>query len=277
MLVGEVDVVSRTCEVVSWWLTNRAKKFAAGQKDTMNVNPFMLPLVSALHGTTSVEELGEVLLAAHLLGGHSTGFGKLIDEKLLPTVFGTSKLDARFRASTPPYSQAAFNDIDHVVHRGASVDLLSLKASPWTLNLSMARDLNTSFEQIRDYQMEPNPGKYGEIAVGVIYGTADSLTDKYQVLRGETPVQRNKHKVSDLTATVKVYAGRAFWAWLNDGEPSTQDWVLDGVLEAATSFGKTSDQRALVRSLVTGSTSLTALGTDGADLKWRDFLSSVNG
>jgi len=277
MLVEEFDVVTRTKDVVSWWLTNRARKFAAGQKDTMNVNPFMLPLVSALHGTDSVEELGEVLLAAHLLGGHSTGFGKLVDEKLLPQVFRTSKLDAKFRSTTPPYSQASFNDIDHLVQRENHVDLLSLKASPWTLNLSVARDLNKSFEQIRDHQMEPNPGKYGEIAVGVIYGTASTLTDKYHVLRGETLAQRNKHKVVDVTRDVNVYAGREFWSWLNDGEVQTQDWVLNGVVEAAAVFGSTSEQRKLVRALVANNPSLSALGTDHGNLQWKAFLDNVNG
>lgn len=271
------DVVAVTEAVVTAWLTLRARKFVEAQKDTMNVNPFMLPLVAALHGTDTVEEMGELLLGAHLIGGHNTGFGKLIDEKLLPAVFETSKLSANFRASTPPYTQAAFNDIDHVVHRAGHDDLLSLKASPWTLNLSVARDLNASFEQIRDHQMEPNPGKYGEIAMGVIYGTASALTDKYQILRGETAAQRSKHKVSDLTSTVNVYAGREFWTWLNEGERSTQDWLLEGILSAASKFGTAKDQKALVKAMVTDNTSLSKLGTSAGKLDWSAFLASING
>jgi hypothetical protein len=276
-LKTQTEIVSATESVVTTWLTLRARKFVEAQKDTMNVNPFMLPLVAALHGTDTVEEMGELLLGAHLIGGHNTGFGKLIDEKLLPAVFETSKLSAKFRATTPPYTQAAFNDIDHIVHRATYDDLLSLKASPWTLNLSVARDLNASFEQIRDHQMEPNPGKYGEIAMGVIYGTASALTDKYQILRGETKAQRSKHKVSDLTGTVNVYAGRDFWTWLNEGEQLTQDWLLEGILTAASKFGTASDQKSLVKAMVTDSKSLTKLGTTAGKLNWSAFLESING
>jgi hypothetical protein len=271
------EVVSSTAHVTNWWLTNRAKKFGHDQKDTMNVNPFMLPLIAALHGAEDVESLGELLLGGHLMAGHSTGFGKLVDEKLLPTVFGTSKLDAKFRASTPPFSQAAFNDIDHVVHRDGYDELLSLKASPWTLNLSVACDLNKSFEQIRDHHIEPNPGKYGQIVMGVIYGTAGTLTDKYQILRGETERQRKKHKVSDVTDKVSVLAGRDFWSWLNEGQADTQDWILEGVLEAARAFGSSESQREVVKSLVLNNKSLAKLGTGPADLNWSAFLTSING
>lgn len=271
-------IVNGTAEVVGGWLASRqASKFAITAKETINVNPFLLPLVAAMHGTESVEELGELLLAAHLIGGHNTGFGKLFDEKLLPRVFGTSKLDARYRAATAPYSQSAFNDIDHIVHRAGHDDLLSLKASAWTINLGGARDLNKSFADIRLHHIKPYPGKYGEIAVGVLTGTAASLTDKYQILRGETAKQRLKHDVTDLTDTVHVYAGREFWAWLNADERETQEWVLEGVLEAASSYQDSARQKELIRALSTSSDAFRALGEDRAAPDWNAMMRQVNG
>jgi len=270
------EVVNGTRDVVAWWLRNRQQqKFTTGQHATYNPNPFLLPLVAALHGADNVEELGELLIAGHLVGGHNTGFGKLFDEKLLPQVFGTSKLDAAYRANTPPYSQSAFNDIDHVVHRDGHDDLLSLKASRWTINLGGAKDLNRSFEQIRMHHIRPYPGRYGEIAVGVLYGK--ELTDKYQVLRGETGRQRRLHDVIDVTDTVNVYSGRDFWTWLNSNEPATQDWILEGTLKAADEFKDSGRQKALIQAMVSGSESLGALRSEDGDFDWSGMLNHVNG
>lgn len=270
------EVVAKTKEVVLWWLTNRREqKFTISENDTFNPNPFLLPLVAALHGVESVDELGEILLAGHLIGGHNTGFGKLFDEKLLPRVFDTKKLDKKFRVSTPPYSQSAFNDIDHVVPRRGYDDLLSLKASRWTINLGGAKDLNRSFEQIRLHHMKPYPGRYGEIAVGVLYGR--ELTDKYQVLRGETPRQRGLHDVVDLTDTVHVYSGKEFWSWLNDGEQLTQDWIMEGLLLATEEFKGSSAQKALMYDLVQNSENLRILGAGSGNFEWHKMLKHVNG
>ncbi len=276
MTLDEARVTEGTEGVIAWWLSTRQKnKFVGSHRETISVNPFLLPLVAALHGVDDVEELGEVLIAAHLIGGHNTGFGKLFDEKLLPQVFGTSKLDSKFRAATAPYSQSAFNDIDHIVHRDGFDDLLSLKASPWTINLGGARDLNKSFELIRLHHVKPYPGKYGEIAMGVLYGS--QLTDKYQILRGETQRQRNLHDVVDITDTVNVYAGRAFWSWLNDGEDATQEWVLSGVLKAAATFKEGTNQKELISALVGSSAAFASLLSDDGQPDWSKMLRSVNG
>ena len=236
---------------------------------------FCFLLVAALHGVDSVEELGEILLAGHLVGGHNTGFGKLFDEKLLRRIFDIRKLDKRFREFTPPYSQSAFNDIDHVVPRDGYDDLVSLKSSRWTINLGGARDLNRSFEQIRQHHMRPYPGRYGEIAVGVLYGR--ELTDKYREVLGETERQRRLHDVTDLTDTVQVYSGREFWSWLNDGQSDIQYWIMDGLLLAVEEFKGTSAQKALMFDLVRNSENLRVLGADGNNFEWHKMLKHVNG
>lgn len=271
------EIVDGSDRVGRWWLANRQKKLHGGTRETINVNPFMLPMVMAYHGLDSVEELGELMLGSHLIGGHSTGFGKLIDEKLLPHVFGTQKFDAAYRRVTPPYSQSAFNDIDHAVFRDGYTDLLSLKASPWTINLGGAKDLNASFHQIRDYYIRPAPGTYGEIAVGVWYGHKGELTDKYTILRGADAVKNRKHNVVDLTDNVNVYAGRCFWTWLNFGESRTQEWVLEGLIQAARSMTEKDKQQAAIHGLIKESSAFKDLSLSDGSPDWFSVLRRVNG
>lgn len=271
------EVVEGTRRVGEWWLENRQAKLHGSARETINVNPFLLPMVMAYHGLDNVEEIGELLLASHLISGHSTGLGKLMDEKLLPHVFGTQKFDKKFRSSTPPYSQAAFNDIDHAVYRDGYIDLLSVKASPWTINLGGAKDLNASFADIRTYYMNPNPGSYGEIAVGVLYGDKSGLTDKYTILRGSDEVKNSKHQVVDVSDSVNVYAGKEFWSWLNFGVGETQEWVLEGIVQAAASVTDRDEQKAAIRGLIRSSEAFRGLSLDDGSPDWRAVLKRING
>lgn len=191
----------------------------------MSVNPLMLPILYELHDATRFAEIGELLLAGHLMGSYATGFGKLADEKLLPLIFGTTKLTKAYRNATPPLSADYFDNIDHVVPRpGQRPTLLTLKASRWTINLSAALNLNSSFDGIvRSY-----PGQYSGIVVGVLFGRTDQLSDKYDLLRG---INRGApHNVVDVRGHVQVLAGRSFWSWINGDEPKTQDWILNGIV-----------------------------------------------
>ena len=143
-----------------------------------------MPFLFDYHNLDSFEDLADLVIASHLMTGHNTGFGKLIDEKILPNVFGAKKLDSTFRKSTPPFGEACFDEIDHIVERDdGTKELLSLKAGKWTIQLTMAVQLNTSFNEI----LNQHPGVANNIAVGVFYGTKDGLTDKYDILRGIKP------------------------------------------------------------------------------------------
>ncbi|MFL4477933.1 hypothetical protein ACIPUB_06550 [Paeniglutamicibacter sp. ORCA_105] len=271
------EVVSGTADELLWWIEQREGKLQGAGSETMGVNPFMLPVVAALHGLDTQDELATLLMAAHLMQGHSTGFGKLLDEKLLPKVFGTTKLDKKFRKNTPPYSHSAFNEIDHLVTRPNGIELLSLKASPWTINLSTATELNKSFKGIRDSYITPYPGIYIGIAMGVTYGAPEALTDKYQILRGLRPDQRSKHMVDDLTQHVSVYAGREFWAWLNFGEMSTQDWVMEGILKATKSIDGPAVRKTHLINLAKQYSNLPAISSSGGAFNWESILERING
>ncbi len=271
------EVVAGTKRELVWWIQQREKKLQGAGSETMSVNPFMLSVVAALHGIDNQDDLASLLMAAHLMQGHSTGFGKLLDEKLLPRVFGTTKLDKKFRQSTPPYSHSAFNEIDHLVIRPNGTELLSLKASPWTINLSTATELNKSFKGIRDSYIVPYPGTYLGIVMGVTYGASTALTDKYQILRGERPDQRSKHMVDDLTKHVTVQSGRDFWSWLNFGESDTQDWVLEGILEAVKTLAEPAVRKTYMVNLAKQYSNLPAITSVDAGFDWQSILRRING
>lgn len=232
-------VIAGVSNQIIWWMGERQKKLVELRHETMSVNPFLLPLVFGIHQFQNFDELAEFLVAAHLSTGYATGFGKLIDEKILPHVFGTTKLDKATRRNKP-LSMSVFDEIDHIIPAapGKPPKLLSLKAGKWTIQLTMAVQLNKTFKELLELRDSKKLGSFtfDEIAVGVFYGTKETLTDKYDILRG---INRGaNHDVMDLRQHVHVYAGREFWSWLNGGEQQTQEWVLEGIVQGFTKAEK---------------------------------------
>ena len=228
----KAEVIAGVSKQIVWWMGERQKKLTELRHETMSVNPFLLPLIFGIHQFQDFDELAEFLVAAHLSTGYATGFGKLIDEKILPQVFGTTKLDKATRR-TAPLTMSVFDEIDHIIPaaNGKPAKLLSLKAGRWTIQLTMAVQLNKAFKELLELRDSKKLGGFifDEIAVGVFYGTKDTLTDKYDILRG---INRGaNHDVTPLIEHVHVYAGREFWTWLNGGEQETQEWVLEGILQ----------------------------------------------
>ena len=221
--MNHYEVVNETSKWIQWWVNQRKGKLKNHLSGTMSVNPFMLPVIFDIHNISSFEELGELLIGSHLMTGHSTGFGKLVDEKILPNVFKTIKLDKAYRSKHSPLHKSMFDEIDHIIELpNGKNSLLSLKAGKWTIQLTMAVQLNKSFEEI----LSNHGDIYEKIVVGVFYGKKDDLTDKYDILRG---INRGaNHDVTDLTEHVDVCSGAEFWKWINNGEEKTQDWVMEG-------------------------------------------------
>ena len=224
--VERSSVISGVSQLTQWWINQRMQKLRDGTTESMAVNPFVVPILWDFHVHDSFSDLGALLLDAHLMVGHATGFGKLVDEKLLPRVFGTTKLTQEYRNTHDPLSKACYDDTDHIVQRpNGKPALLSMKASKWTIQLAQAVNLNRSFSAIR----ESYDYMWSEIVVGVYYGQRADLTDKYDILRG---INRGAdHRVTKITDYVRVLPGREFWSWLNGDEPGTQEWVMEGVLE----------------------------------------------
>lgn len=271
--ISKLQIINAVSYLTKNWIEGRMKKLSSELHDSMSVNPFLIPILFNLHDARSFEELGDLLLAGHLMTGHSTGFGKLIDEKLLPQVFGTYKLDGKYRASNQPLDESCFDDIDHVIHqRNSRSTLLSLKSGKWTIQLASAVGLNRSFAEI----LSKHSNEYDEIVVGVFYGNRAGLTDKYDILRG---INRGKnHNVVDIQEKVKVFVGRDFWTWINNGESNTQDWILDGIIKGV----KVSNCREKCRSLLKGYAKAfvrqydTHINTDGT-VNWHTLLTKING
>lgn len=273
-------VITGVSKQIVWWMGERQKKLVELRHETMSVNPFLLPLVFGIHQFRDFDELAEFLVAAHLSTSYATGFGKLIDEKILPQVFGTTKLDKAARRNSP-LSMSVFDEIDHLIPgtRGKPAKLLSLKAGRWTIQLTMAVQLNKAFSELLELRDSKKLGAFSfdEIAVGVFYGTKDTLTDKYDILRG---INRGaNHDVVNLKQHVSVYAGREFWAWLNDGKQQTQEWVLEGILHgfstAEKSMGSFADMLAGFRKEF--SQQFQSFVRADRTIDWQAIIRKVNG
>lgn len=195
----------------------------------LNVNPFLLRCIRDLHGIDNQDSLAEYLLIYHLAVGHATGFGKMIDEKILPGVFGTTRLDAKTRRSLR-LTQSIFDDIDHIAKINGNEFLLSVKAGAWTIQHGQAMQIYGNFKALG----EKGLSKDG-IVVGVFYGHKGLLTNKYDIVRGINP--RHQAELTPLDF-VSVKAGKEFWSWLNGGEMATQDWVMEGIRAGANKFFK---------------------------------------
>jgi len=271
-LISREVIIERVAQETKWVVNQRMEKFRQAMHDTMSVSPFLIPILFNLHDSASFEELGDLLLAGHLMIGHTTSFGKLIDEKILPRVFGAQKLDATYRRLNPPLNESCFDEIDHVVQRpGQKPALLSLKASRWTINLSAARSLNAAFAEIISRYSE----QYDEIVVGIFNGTLEGLSDKYAILRG---INRGKnHDVIDVQDHVQVLAGKEFWAWMNGDELMTQHWVLDGILEGLHQANCREESKQLLSSYTQAFNRLYASSLK-ADLSidWHTLLDAIN-
>jgi hypothetical protein len=278
MPIGRDALVSLVADKVAWWVGNRRKKLVELRHDSHAVNPLLLPIVMSMHGFATFREVAAFMLAGHLVEGHATGFGKLIDEKVLGDVFGTIKLDAKYRRANPEFLRPEFDNVDHLVPRpGGTHDILSLKAGKWSIQLGQAVQLNRSFQVLID-RRAAGAIQFDKLIVGVFYGQASDLTDKYRIIRGE-PGGGATHDVRDLTDHVHVLAGRPFWTWLNDGEDQTQDWILDGIIAG---FGKAVKRYGSVSALFDDFVSSFAdsfakhIKEDGS-VDWHALLREING
>jgi hypothetical protein len=274
VLKTEREVVDGVKRCVIWWVGKRRQKLEDQLSDTMSINPFLMPFLFNYHNISNLEGLADLIIASHLMTGHNTGFGKLIDEKILPRVFDAEKLDAQFRRTTPLFSHSCFDEIDHrVVRSDGTTELLSLKAGKWTIQLTMAVQLNVAFNEI----LTSYATSCDSIVVGVFYGKKGDLTDKYEILRG---INRGaNHDVVDLTNDVSVYSGKSFWSWLNDGEDLTQEWVMAGIIEALEEADiKNTAQKLLNdfrKNVVTKHQN--NITDNNGNLDWKKFLKSING
>jgi hypothetical protein len=266
-------VISKVTELTAWWIKQRAAKIQQVEHASMEINPFLAPLICALHGLKDAGELASFVTAGHFYIGHGTGFGKLIDEKILPQAFGTAKLDKAYRLANG-LTDPAFDDIDQIVTKADGVYLLSQKASKWTIQLGQAMGLNRSFRSLLDMR-DRGTFSFQKIVVGVFYGNDDDLTDKYRILRGVTTGAA--HDVVDISKDVDVYAGRSFWAWLA-GDAQAQEWVITGIIRAIQAAKgdevQAQDATDQIERKLTGH--LSRIGNIQTEQDWVSFINSVN-
>ena len=275
--IPQGKIESGTNTLIRWWLNQRLKKLEGLSSESMALNPFLAPIIMGLHGLNDFDGLAGFLLGGHLSSGHNTGFGKLLDEKMLPQIFGTTKLTSNFRVANPMVSGSAFDEIDHLVPRAdGTVALLSLKSSRWTIQLAMAVQLNHQFHFLVERRRE-GLLDFSDVMIGVLYGTSDGLTDKYDIARGINTGAN--HSVQDLTEHVHISVGRDFWSWINYGEGQTQDWLIAAIVAAVSKFQqenpsvakKTTAYRDAFVNQFSG-----RIGGDGS-IDWANILRDING
>ncbi|GAB3005194.1 hypothetical protein GCM10027284_23720 [Cyclobacterium sediminis] len=270
-MASKNEIITGVKELTDWWIVQRKKKLENTLSDTMSMNPFLVPFLYEYHNLKNLGEFVDLILSSHLMIGHNTGFGKLVDEKILPQVFGTTKLDRKFRLENPPLENSSFNEIDHLVPRDdGKFDLLSLKAGRWTIQLSMAIQLNRSFADILKFY----GATYNNIVVGVYYGDKAGLTDKYEILRG---INRGaKHHVEDLKKNVNVLTGNDFWSWLGKDE-NTQSYVLEGITTSLQELNIRKKNQNLLNKYKEHVLSKFKNILDKEDpSKWQDLLRKIN-
>lgn len=273
----QAQVVQTTAGEVRWWINERLNKFRQLDHDTMAINPFMAPVLMALHSHMTFGELGELLLDGHFMGGHATGFGKLVDEKLMAKLFGSTKLTGPFRAKNPPYNEPHFSDVDHVIGVGRPDQILmSIKASRWTIQLGQAQSINHAFTNLLRMRAAGETN-FSKIIVGVFYGKLEDLTDKFDIIRGICSGAR--HHVTDIRDQVEVVAGREFWAMMNGGELATQQWIMEGVLAGVSAAApELKDAKKLLEGYKSSFEDMLKhhVGTGGA-IDWIGLLKEING
>lgn len=239
---SESAVIEGVAALVDAFLKRRLNKLTGNISEFLNINPFLVSALRDFHSFKKLDDLADFMFISHMAAGHATGFGKLVDEKILPKVFGTLKLDKKMRLEKQMLAPA-FDEIDHMVNPDSPDEwsLLSLKAGPWTIQNSTAHSLYEAFKSISAFQRH---GK--EIVVGVFYGNAKALTNKYEILRGINPRQQDQFVVLN---HVRVLAGRDFWSWLNGDEPDTQEWVLEGTrLGASLLLNQSAENRDIIKN-----------------------------
>ena len=270
---NQESIVQEVSYWARWWMSQLKKKLENPLNETTSINPFLMPFLFDYRNLKNLGELVDLIVASHLMTGHATGFGKLIDEKILPHVFGTTKFDASYRKNHPPFNQSCFDEIDHrITRKNGQNQLLSLKAGRWTIQLTMAVQLNAAFHKI----LNEHRNIADEIVVGVFYGKQEDLTDKYDILRG---INRGaNHEVVDITSQVNVYSGREFWSWLNDGEQETQEWILQGIIEALREekIHETASQ-LLTRFKTSVVDKYESDIKENEELNWHKLLKKING
>ena len=136
----------------------------------------------------------------------------------------------------------------------------------------MAVQLNKAFHEI----IENYGDSFSKIVVGVFYGKKESLTDKYDILRG---INRGaNHDVVDLTNEVDVWSGVEFWSWLNGGELRTQEWVLNGILSALKDERINTHSKDLLNKFRAGISKKyeSSVNEDGT-INWSSILKKING
>jgi hypothetical protein len=200
------------------FLDRRYKKIKSLKLRDLKMNPFLLRLISQIHGLDTPAEVVDHLVRAHLHAGEETAYGWLVD-LFLPPLFG---------AATPPeredeYKWEGYKEMDKEAVRPNPASgkperhLISLKSGPWTINDTMAQRMAQNVKAMQQYGKEP-------VVYGITYGRPEQLSNKPGIVKGEFPDDR-----------VSILVGRQFWDWLAQYEGAHID-IFNGFADGEAAF-----------------------------------------
>ncbi len=221
------QIIEAASPLVGRFLTIRVKAIQRSITGVLNINPFLVRALEAVRPMRSQMDLAVFMWDWHIALGYATAFAKAIDEKILPAAFLTEACDKYYRAEREML-EPCFDDIDHVVGRRDGTFLLSLKASAWSIQHGQAMGMYGNFRRLGEIGRQESG-----IVVGVYYGHAALLTNKYDIVRG---INRRYADQLEPLDYVQVHSGKEFWSWLNDDEQLTQEWMLEAIAVGADEY-----------------------------------------
>lgn len=202
------------------FLERRLAKVQSLSLAKLNLNFFLLRLVSGVHGLNTPEDVIDYLVAATMRAGEETAYGWFVD-LFLPPLFGATTPAER----EDPAKWEAFKEIDKEATRpnpGTGKErrhLISIKGGPLTINDTMARQMHENVKGFITHGSDP-------VIYAVTYGRKDQLSNKPSIVKGH---YSDEH--------VAILVGREFWDWLA-GYPNAHIDIFNGIADGEREFAR---------------------------------------
>jgi hypothetical protein len=210
-----VDLIAQESQA---FLERRLAKIQKLKLSDLNLNLFLLRLVSDIYSLTTPAAVIDYLTQSTLRSGDETAYGWFVD-LYLPPLLG---------AKTPPEREddqkwEAYKEIDKEATRPnpetgkTRRHLISIKGGPLTINDTMARQMHENVSGFVTHGTDP-------VVYAVSYGRRDQLSNKPGIVKGEYPDK-----------DVSILVGREFWDWLGQYKDVHVD-IFNGIAEGERRF-----------------------------------------
>lgn len=246
-------VTQKTLEFVE----RRFNKMRALQSvEDYQLNIFLLLMMAPAYNINSPYDLAEHLQTGEMPHGDSTGFGKFVENHILP-IFGVEEVPEK-RRDQPRATRDLFSPIDAQMTIENTFYYTTWKAGPWTMNQSHANEMISSFPIIHEQTGS-------DIILGVFYGRYEQLNNKPALVRRGTG------------GYFHTLVGKDLWEFIT-GYENAHIHVLEAIREAQDVFavrhgGKTFFEHMLESRLVLTQSIRDTFGIEsGEDDLWDKII-----